>query len=344
VDFFHIHAKNPDFALKRNKLLAGSAGKPPGLSHCSKGEIMKRMFHIVFFIFIALIFMGCAAGKPLVIADLDELGWDRAASFQCYLSTTLTLTKLPDDSGPASVSFSRDGTALVRDARLTIVLPVSLEGRILGYHRRDQFLSVAFEDGGAALPFGRDEKGRFSLMTTVGQGGVEFVEYEGFRYKASYTGPRPHIKVVINRSQSDLRRQMQGSRVRSASDTEAAILRVSEKFIEALPENAIIAVLNIYASEKEIALFIMDELQFQLVESGKFKIVDRRSFDVIRAEQNFQMSGEVSDESAVSIGSLLGANIVITGAVSGSENARRLTVKALDVKTGEITANAREAL
>jgi curli biogenesis system outer membrane secretion channel CsgG len=86
----------------------------------------------------------------------------------------------------------------------------------------------------------------------------------------------------------------------------------------------------------------MEELEFQLVESGKFKIVDRKSLEVIRSERNFQMSGEVSDESAVSIGNLLGAHIVITGALSGSGETRRLNLKALDVQTAEILVNARE--
>jgi TolB-like protein len=305
---------------------------------------MTRIFRNGFFVFVALVFMGCATGKPLLIADLDEIGWNNTASFQCYLSSKLTLTKLPDDDSGTSIGFSQDGAALVRDARWTIVLPVSLEGRIHDYHQRDQFLYVAFEDGDAVLPFARDENGRFSLMVTVDQRGVEFVEYEGVRYNPGYTGSPPHLNVVINRSQDVLRREMQGSQVRAASNTEAAIHRVSEKFIAGLPENSIIAVLNISADERDTALFIIDELQFQLVESGKFKVVDRKSLDLIRTEQNFQMSGEVSDESAVSIGSLLGANIVITGSISGSGSARRLTLKALDVKTGEITANAREPL
>jgi TolB-like protein len=303
---------------------------------------MKRISHKVFLVIIAAAFMGCAAGKPLLIADLDEIGWDRTDLFQCYLSAKLTLTKLPGDAG--SVSFSPEGTALVRNTRSTIVLPVSLQGRVLNYNRRDQFLFVAFEEGSAALPFARDQDGRFSLMTTVDQREIEFVEYEGVRYKASYTGSKPCLNVVINRTQADLRRQMQGRQARAAAGTEDAIRRISEKFIGLLPENAIIAVLNLHANERDTALFITDELQFQLVESGKFKVVDRRSLDAIRTEQNFQLSGAVSDESAVSIGNFLGANIVITGEITGSEDTRRLTMKALDVKTAEITANARERL
>jgi TolB-like protein len=226
------------------------------------------------------------------------------------------------------------------------VLPSSLEGRLVNYHQRDQYLYVAFEDGEAALPFGRDKEGMFSLILTVDgnyQGGVGFVEYEGARYKPDYAGAIPHLNVVINRSPDVLRRQMQGSRVGSRSGIEEAVNRAGEKFIDGLPKDAVAAVLNISSNDRDAAVFIVEELEFQLVESGKFKIVDRKSLAALRSERDFQMSGEVSDESAVSVGNLLGANIVITGAISGTEGARRLTLKALDVQTAEILVTARES-
>jgi hypothetical protein len=300
---------------------------------------------VVFFVVAALSLAGCATGKPLLIADLDEIGWDRAASFQCYLSSNLTLTKLPGDSDAGPVNFGREGAAHIRESRWTIVLPASLEGRILNYHKRDQFLYVAFEEGEAALPFALDKNGRFSLMSTIDQGGVEFVEYEGARYQPDYTGAAPHLNVVINRSQEDLRRQMQGSRTAAALETEDAVQRAAEKLIGGLPENVVLAVLNISADEKNTAvsvISIMEELEFRLLEPGRFKIVDRRSLDAVRAEQDFQISGAVSDESAVSIGNMLGANIVITGALSGSAGARRLSLKALDVQSAELIAVVRE--
>jgi len=64
--------------------------------------------------------------------------------------------------------------------------------------------------------------------------------------------------------------------------------------------------------------------------------------DIIRAEQNFQMSGEVSEESAISIGQMLGANIVITGSITGTGTNQRLSIKALDVKTAQIVTMVRE--
>jgi curli biogenesis system outer membrane secretion channel CsgG len=50
----------------------------------------------------------------------------------------------------------------------------------------------------------------------------------------------------------------------------------------------------------------------------------------------------VDDDSAVSIGKLLGANIVITGSITGVGSARRLRLKTLDVKTAEIVTMASE--
>jgi TolB-like protein len=132
------------------------------------------------------------------------------------------------------------------------------------------------------------------------------------------------------------------SRPSSASGIEAAITRVIEKFIEDLPQNTSVAVLSVSSHDTDLAVFVVDEIEFQLVDSKRFDMVDRKTLDSVRSEQNFQMSGEVSDSSAVSIGNMLGANIVITGSITGSGKMQRLTVKALDVKTAKIVSMARE--
>ncbi|MDR1956426.1 MAG: CsgG/HfaB family protein [Treponema sp.] len=123
---------------------------------------------------------------------------------------------------------------------------------------------------------------------------------------------------------------------------DGAINRACETLIYELPKNTTIAVLSVASRDRDTAIFVMDELEFQLVDSKRFEMVDRKTLDSIRAEQDFQSSGEVSDDSAVSIGNMLGANIVITGSITGSGNTQRLTLKALDVKTAKIVAMARE--
>jgi hypothetical protein len=124
---------------------------------------------------------------------------------------------------------------------------------------------------------------------------------------------------------------------------EVAITKASKVFIEELPKNSIIAVINISSDDLNLTTFIIDELENQLVMSKQFRIVDRKILDTIRAEQKLQLSGNISDQSAVSIGNMSGANIVITGYINGVGNTQRLTLKALDVKTAKTITTAQES-
>jgi TolB-like protein len=108
-----------------------------------------------------------------------------------------------------------------------------------------------------------------------------------------------------------------------------------------IPQNARIAIVNISSvnnNDQPEANFIMEELSVLMVNSKKFTVVDRQTLDTIRMEQNFQMTGEVGDDSAISIGKFLGANVVITGSIAGAGNQRRLRLKALDVLTAQVLA------
>jgi hypothetical protein len=127
------------------------------------------------------------------------------------------------------------------------------------------------------------------------------------------------------------------------STLEAALYAAADVIISHLQPKITVAVVSIASRDVESAEFVVDELAYVIVSSGNFKVVDRKSLEAIKSEQNFQMSGDVDDDSAVSIGKLLGANIVITGSISGVGSTRRLRLKALDVKTAEIAAMASEA-
>ena len=123
---------------------------------------------------------------------------------------------------------------------------------------------------------------------------------------------------------------------------EGALDNAAGTLVASIPQNSTVAILSVYSDNRETAEYVIDELEYKLVDSRKFQIVDRRRLEQIRREQNFQLSGDVDDSSAVSIGNMLGASIVITGDISGSGTARRLVLKALDVKTAQIVTMARE--
>ena len=112
--------------------------------------------------------------------------------------------------------------------------------------------------------------------------------------------------------------------------------QINDDLIDKLPEFSRIAVLGILSNDQSLSENVIDDIEFNLLNSKKFLLVDRRRLDDIIKEQNFQMSGDVSDDSAVRIGHMLGANIVIIGNITTTAASGRVTVRALDVETGQV--------
>ena len=105
--------------------------------------------------------------------------------------------------------------------------------------------------------------------------------------------------------------------------------------------NARIAIINISSPDSEQSMFVAGELEHLFVQN-RFNLVDRSELDRIRREQNFQLSGDVDDDQIVSIGKFAGANLVVTGSITGSGSTRRLRLRVLDTQTADIRATASE--
>jgi hypothetical protein len=129
----------------------------------------------------------------------------------------------------------------------------------------------------------------------------------------------------------------------AASGMEQAIKKAASKLMNDLPRGTKIAVVDVATDNWEIASTVIDEIEFNFVSSKRYAMVDRKTLDVIRSEQKLQTSGAVSDETVVKIGALSGANVVITGSLTKSGGTNRLSLRALDVQTGQIITMARES-
>ena len=117
-----------------------------------------------------------------------------------------------------------------------------------------------------------------------------------------------------------------------------SIFRAQSELSTAIPQGTILGVIGITSPNEFEAEFAQEQLIFFLVQGGMFRVVERQALDVIREEQNLHLSGDVDDNTAVSIGRLAGAEIVITGSIVPYGHVKHLNLRALDVETSQILA------
>ena len=124
---------------------------------------------------------------------------------------------------------------------------------------------------------------------------------------------------------------------------EDALARAAKEAIKGIEKNSVIAIIYITAQDRAIINYIAGELEFIWFKEG-YIITDRSQLDLLRQEQNFQISGEVDDGSAVSIGKILGADVIVTGIIDGYGNLQRLRLRVLDTETAQVLGVASEQL
>jgi hypothetical protein len=143
----------------------------------------------------------------------------------------------------------------------------------------------------------------------------------------------PQAYTVLSRLNRSL--QEKAMLATAYSDTRDQKNRVADYAIEEiqkiLPVGAKVWVFNNSKEEKDLASTIVDEITAGLIKKGVV-VVDRKSNRLIQAEQNFQMSGYVSDDDFVSIGNAEGANTLAIVAITGVSSLRRLQLRVVDIE------------
>jgi TolB-like protein len=117
-----------------------------------------------------------------------------------------------------------------------------------------------------------------------------------------------------------------------------AINRIAFAIEDKLTGNAPVAIIKFDSSSERFSSRVINDLTETLINDG-IKVVDRQNIDLILAEQNFQLSGYVSDESAVSIGRMLGAQFIIVGSGENMADYYRVQFRMLSVETAAIQSS-----
>lgn len=115
-----------------------------------------------------------------------------------------------------------------------------------------------------------------------------------------------------------------------------ALTQAAEKFSSSLKNKTTVAILGISSSYNELSEYMLGELTTDIVQLRKLQVVTRANLDVIKKEMNFQLSGEVSDETMQQLGAKTGAQTVISGSFKPLGTLYVLDIQAFDVTTATI--------
>ncbi|MDR2376952.1 MAG: DUF1566 domain-containing protein [Treponema sp.] len=121
-----------------------------------------------------------------------------------------------------------------------------------------------------------------------------------------------------------------------SDELDVAIRETSDYLNGQLPRGNKLVILNIQSDYPALSEYVIDELIANIVNDKVFSVVDRQQLDTIRAELDFQMSDEVDDNTAQTLGRMAGAQIIVSGAVSRVGDLYRLRIRALSVESARI--------
>jgi TolB-like protein len=113
---------------------------------------------------------------------------------------------------------------------------------------------------------------------------------------------------------------------------DAAINDAANTITDNLSQGTKIAVVNFTSTSTAFSEYVIEELSIALAGSKKLVVIDRKELELIRSEMNFQMSGEVDDNSISDIGRILGAQYIITGSFADAGTYFRLRANAVNVE------------
>ncbi|MDR1470635.1 MAG: DUF1566 domain-containing protein [Spirochaetaceae bacterium] len=125
----------------------------------------------------------------------------------------------------------------------------------------------------------------------------------------------------------------------SGMDLDAAIREAAAQMEAKIPAKTMLALVSVASPSTAFSTQVLTRLESAIVSSGKLVVVDRANLDKIREEQGFQLSGEVDDESAKSIGKLLGAGAIVTGSLADLGDVYSLTLKAINIETATVAVS-----
>lgn len=118
----------------------------------------------------------------------------------------------------------------------------------------------------------------------------------------------------------------------SAVKYDQFINQATEFFGSYLSSDIKVTLVNVESEYPEFSEELLNDLEKKLINFG-CTVLDRKNTDAIVAELEFQSSGLVDDREAVSIGHMLGADMIIVGKATNKGDYMKLELSLIDIST-----------
>jgi hypothetical protein len=122
----------------------------------------------------------------------------------------------------------------------------------------------------------------------------------------------------------------------ATGNLEEATITISKALLAEIPKDKRVAIDT--SVENEYTDYVFGHLEEELL-NARFRVLDRRTLDRVRAEQTLQYGGEVDKLDMVELAKIAGANIIISVTVRGTGNLKTLMLRAIDTQTGDVIAS-----
>lgn len=165
----------------------------------------------------------------------------------------------------------------------------------------------------------------------------------GIRLKMAYEGvAQLNIQNLLNQINSF---RVPVKKLETSVNSKISPQQYSETVIESPPPSKIdvsklpsIAILDFsgYGVSVQEALIITNRIGTHFVALGRYQVIERGQIEQILNEQDFQLSGCTTNECAVEIGQLVGAQQILSGSIGKFGTVYTIDIKIIDVETGRV--------
>lgn len=127
----------------------------------------------------------------------------------------------------------------------------------------------------------------------------------------------------------------------SEGNLDRAIDSQGQFLLDSISSNSILAIIGISSGSEDLSKYITEGITSFIINnnSKNIVIVERDAMPILQREIDFQYSGNVDDDFMISLGRMIGANIVVAGTIYSLGNELRFNIRAIEIETSIVIAS-----